>query len=280
MITSRGPNGPNIMAAEWVMQISYQPVLIAVFIHRGSMTLKNIEKTREFGVNVASHEQIAEVNISGGYSGTEIDKLKIKNIFKLIKPQKLKKIPLIAGCIINAECKLVKKERLGDHIMLVGKVVGIRHDESKSPLIYHKGRYFGPISPIEQDRKEVQVSKKILEFFKNIAQKRFVLKCVGVLVKSRDKIMVIRKSKTVLSTIPFSIPPAGMSQRDHLIKFLHKMRLDIQVDGVPIMRRLVLKNKKDVQRINFVLFAGKSRKCEKMVKWKYFSDDRLISALI
>jgi flavin reductase (DIM6/NTAB) family NADH-FMN oxidoreductase RutF len=57
MITSRGSNGPNIMTAEWVMQISYQPVLIGVFIHEGSQTLKNIEKSKEFGINVASQEQ-------------------------------------------------------------------------------------------------------------------------------------------------------------------------------------------------------------------------------
>jgi flavin reductase (DIM6/NTAB) family NADH-FMN oxidoreductase RutF len=279
MITSRGPNGPNIMTAEWVIQVSYQPVLIGVFIHQGSMTLKNIEKTKEFGVNVASDDQIAEVGISGGYSGTEIDKLKIKDVFKLIKPQKIK-TPLIAGCIINTECKLVKKRKLGDHVMLVGKVVNIRHDGSKSPLIYHRGRYFDLRSPIVQDRKEVQVSKKMLEFFKNIAQERFVLKCVGVLVRSKNKFMVICKLKTTSSTIPFSVPPAGVDQRDHLIKFLKQMRLDIQVDHLPIMKRLVLKNKKDVQRVNFVLFTGKSEESRKMVKWRSSAEDKLISALI
>ena len=139
------------MTAEWVMQISYQPVLIGMFIHEGSQTLKNIEKSREFGINVASQEQTTGVNIAGGYSGKELDKLKIKNIFKFIKPQKIK-TPLIAGCTINAECKLVKMEKLGDHIMIVGKVVNIRHDDSKSPLIYHKGRYFGLGAGIEQDQ--------------------------------------------------------------------------------------------------------------------------------
>ena len=128
MITSIGVNGPNIMTAEWTMQISYQPVLIAVFIHKGSETLKNIEKTKEFGVNVASQEQTSEVSVAGGYSGTELDKLKIKNIFKISKPRKIK-TPMIAGCIINAECRLVKKEQFGDHFMVVGRIIHIRHDD-------------------------------------------------------------------------------------------------------------------------------------------------------
>lgn len=279
MITSRGPHGPNVMAAEWVMQISHSPILVAIFIHKGSYTIKNIEKTKEFGINVASQEQTTEVNIAGGYSGTELDKLKIKSIFKLIKPQKIK-TPLIAGCIINAECKLVKKEKLGDHVMIVGKVVGIRHDDSKSPLIYHKGRYFGLGSTIEQDRVEVNVHKDMLEFFKNIAHEKFVVKCVGVIVQSRNKILVIPGSKTTFDMIPFSIPSTGMNQRDHLIDFLKHAGLDLQVDNIPIMRRLILKNDKNIQRVNFVLFKGKNRKSINVTRWKSPTDDSLISALI
>ncbi|MFZ0184201.1 MAG: flavin reductase family protein [Nitrosotalea sp.] len=279
MITSRGTNGPNVMTAEWVMQISYQPVLIGAFIHEGSQTLKNIEKTKEFGINVASQKQTTEVNIAGGYSGTELDKLKIKSIFKLVTPQKIK-TPLISGCTINAECKLVRKQKLGDHVMVVGKVVYIRHDDSKTPLIYHSGRYFGLDSGIEQDRVVVNVHKDTLKYFKNIAQKKFVVKCVGVLVESKNKILVISKSKTMLDVIPFSVPLQGVNQRNHLIEFLKNTELDIQVGKIPIMKRLILKNGKDIQRINFVLFHGKNLKSSKVIKWKYSTDNRLISALV
>jgi len=279
MITSRGNNGPNVMAAEWVMQISYQPVLIGAFVHEGSQTLKNIERTKEFGINVASQDQTTEVNIAGGYSGTELDKLKIKSIFELIQSRKIK-APLIAGCTINAECKLVKKQKLGDHVMIVGKVVDIRHDDSKRPLIYHKGRYFGLGSTIAQDRVEVNVNTDMLEFFKNIAHEKFVVKCVGVVVESKKKILVIPGSKTALDMIPFSIPSPGMNQRDHLIKFLKQIRLNLQVEDIPIMKRLILKNGKNIQRVNFVLFKGKIRKPTKMEKWKSLTDNSLISTLI
>lgn len=277
MITSQGPKGPNIMTAEWVMQVSYHPVLIAVFIHKESETLRNIEKTKEFGVNVASQEQTAEVSVAGGYSGIEVDKMKMKNIFKTTKPRKIK-TPLIVGCTINAECRLVKKEKLGDHFMIVGKVIDIRHDDSKSPLMYHKGRYFRLDSAIEPDRKEVKVSKDMLDFFKNTSQGKFVIKCVGAIVKSEKKIMVIQKIGSI-ETIPFSIPPASKNQRDHLIKFLNQSKLELQVDMKPIMKRIILKNGKNVQRINFVLFKGKIKKENQRTKWKLISDDSLISAL-
>jgi len=278
LITSRGIKGPNVMAAEWVMQISYSPVLIAIFIHRGSQTLKNIEKTKEFGINVASKDQTTEVNVAGGYSGSEIDKLKIKNVFKIIKPQKIKTV-MISGCTINAECKLVRKEKIGDHVMLVGKVVHIKHNDVKSPLIYHKGRYFSLDSTIEHDRKEVLVSKETLEFFTRLSHGKFVLKCAGVLVKSRHKILVIKWPKTKFETIPFITSQTGKNQRDHLVELLSKTGLDIQVNTEPIMKRFVLRNENKVQRINFVLFNGKSKKLSRDTTWKPIQLDVIANSI-
>lgn len=259
------------MAAEWVLQVSYNPVLIAIFVHKGSQTLKNIEKTKEFGVNVASKEQTSQVSVAGGYSRFEIDKLNLKNIFKTFVPQKIK-TPMISGCTINAECILVKKEKLGDHVMLVGKVVHIKHDDTKSPLLYHSGRYFGLGPMVEPDRQEIPTDKDTLEFFKNLAQGRFVLKCAGVLVQSKNDVLVTRWPKTKLETIPFSMPPAGNNQRAHLKKSIRKMGLDIQIEKESTMKRLVLKNGKEIQRINFVIFKGKSNS-KNNTTWKSKQDD-------
>ena len=278
MITSRGTKGHNVMAAEWVIQISYNPILIAIFIHNGSQTMKNIGKTKEFGVNVASKDQTTEVNVAGGYSGSEIDKLKIKNVFKTIKPQKIKTV-MISGCTINAECKLVRKEKMGDHVMLVGKVVHIKHDGAKSPLIYHKGRYFSLDSTIEHDRKEVRVSKETLEFFSRLSHGKFVLKCAGVLVKSGRRIMVIKWPKTEFETMPFIISQTGKNQRGLLIEFLNKTGFDIQVNTEPIMKRLVLRNENKVQRINFVLFNGKSKKLPQGAMWKPIHMDVIANSI-
>ncbi len=44
---------------------------------------------------------------------------------------------------MNAECKLVEQEELGDHTMFVGEVIEISADENILPLLYHNGRYWG-----------------------------------------------------------------------------------------------------------------------------------------
>lgn len=278
MITSRGPQGPNVMTAEWTMQISYNPILIAVFIHKGSHTIKNIEKTKEFGVNVASQDQTSEVSVAGGYSGSEIDKLSLKNIFHISKPHKIK-TPMITGCTINAECKLIKTENLGDHVMMIGKVVHIKHDDTKSPLMYHKGRYFGIGSTMEPGRKEVIVNSTAFDFFKKLAEGKFVLKCVGVLVESKNKILVTKWPKTGFETIPIVMPPPGKNNLEYLTRHLADVKLHIKVKKEPIMKRLVLKNGTEIQRINFVLFKGNNTKLAKDYSWKSKSDE-IISNLI
>src|SRR5260370_22967389 len=102
---------------------------------------------------------------------------------------------MIAGCLINAECKLVTMKKLGDHTMVVGKTVAISYDETKKPLIYHCGRYFRIGSIIEPFRKIVNVDDETFNWFSTLAKGKFVLKCVGLIIKSNNRILVLKQTK-------------------------------------------------------------------------------------
>lgn len=143
LITSDGPNGPNVMAAEWTHHISYGPSYIAVFVHPEDATAENIKKTKEFGVNLASEAQNVVASVAGGSSGHDVDKIgALKELgVEFYKAKKIKP-PMIKGAAMNAECKVVKQEALGDHIMFVGEVVEISADENIQPIVYHNGRYW------------------------------------------------------------------------------------------------------------------------------------------
>jgi flavin reductase (DIM6/NTAB) family NADH-FMN oxidoreductase RutF len=280
LITSSGPYGQNVMAAEWMMQISYQPLLMAIFVHEGTVTFENIKKTKEFGINVSSEEQAMAVNIAGGYSRKEIDKLKIKNSFNIIQPRKINS-PMIAGCIVNVECKLVTMKKLGDHTMIVGKVVAISYDESKKPLIYHTGRYFRIGSIIESFRKTINVDETTFDWFSIESEGKFVLKGVGLIIKSNNKILVLkhtRKNNSYL-TVPYIVPKRGMEYTKILDSYLKKLGLMVTIKKAPLLKRLALKNKKKIQRINFVLFEGKLKLDTKNHIWKSIKRNSLLSAL-
>jgi flavin reductase (DIM6/NTAB) family NADH-FMN oxidoreductase RutF len=268
------------MAAEWTMQMSYQPILIAVFIHEGSITLKNIRKTKEFGVNVASEQQSTAVSIAGGYSRREIDKLAIHDSFQLIKSHKIRP-PLIAVCIVNAECKLLTTKRIGDHTMVVGRVVSMRYDETKKPLVYHRGRYFriGPM--IEPIRNEIRVNQKVFDLFHKKTEGRFILKCVGVLVRSQNKILVSNNlDKNSSLGIPHIATQSGQNYKKELEAYLKKIKLDLILTDRPSLKRIILKRGRKAQRINFILFSGKVKGKSSRFPWKSIKNDSLLRSLV
>lgn len=167
LITTDGPIGPNVMACEWTHHISYKPGLIAVCIHQRDATDKNIEATKEFGVNLCSTDQSVMASVAGGYTGkkhNKVDALK-KLGFEFYEAKKIKP-PMIKGASVNIECKLFKKMKLGSHIMFVGEVVEASNNPGKEPLAYHKGKYWIIDKNVEKpsDEERERTKKTINEF--------------------------------------------------------------------------------------------------------------------
>ena len=282
LITSTGSLGQNIMAAEWTIQISYKPLLLAVFIHESAVTFRNIKESKEFGVNVASDDQASLVNIAGGYSRTEVDKLKMKNSFNFIRSRHIN-APMIAGCIVNAECKLLTVKKLGDHTMFVGRVVGIKHDKTKQPLIYHTGKYYKLDSVIPPFRETIKLKSKEFNFFLAEAEGRFVLKCVGVIIKSKEKVLVLQNllKKTQYHTIPHIVPLRGQDHKKAIEDYLKKLGLRVILKQYPVMKKLILKDGTKNQRVNFVLFEGNLKGgLSAQLQWKSIKSDPLLRAIV
>ncbi|MFA6907251.1 MAG: flavin reductase family protein [Candidatus Micrarchaeia archaeon] len=146
LITTEGPNGANIMAAEWTYYVSWSPALIAVHLGGGKTakaTSENIMATREFGVNIAASGQNVISSIAGGSSGRDVDKMAVlKEMGVQFYPAKGIKPALLRGAAINIECKLMEAKELGDHTMFIGEVVSIEADLAKEPLLYSFGKYY------------------------------------------------------------------------------------------------------------------------------------------
>ena len=170
LITTDGPYGPNVMAAEWTRHVSYSPSLIAINVRGDDATVENINQSKEFGVNLAAEDQNILCSISGRYSGKELDKVALfKEIGITFYEAKSIKALMIRGAAMNAECKLVKQEEIGDHIMFIGEVTDISADENIKPLVYHNGRYLR----LDDNNRIPKPSHEILDKVEKIA-KRYV----------------------------------------------------------------------------------------------------------
>jgi len=261
LITSTGNNGPNVMAAEWTLHISYDPMLIAIFIHKGEVTYENIMQTREFGVNMSTDQQASLVNISGGYSRKEIDKLSVRNLFKLYRAHYIK-APMIRDCVINAECKVVKHYNIGDHTAVIGKVVHARYDKTKSPLIYHRGMYRTATKKLSSNRRQINVSKGVFDELKTIGKDQFTLRCAASIIRnSKNETLFVKRDPKVWHgrwMVPWFVVKRGADHATMLKKYLKD--LDASVGGILGIDRVMFKHNSKELRANFVVYSCNARR--------------------
>ncbi len=137
LITTDGPRGPNVMAAEWTFNVSYHPFLILVAIDPRNRTHDMVLESKEFGVSLLAEDQAAAMGLAGHYSKADTDKLS-SDVFETF-PSKRIRAPLIRGALLNAECRLVAHYPAGDHTAFLGEVVEFSVDPEKAPLVLHRG---------------------------------------------------------------------------------------------------------------------------------------------
>jgi len=264
LITTKGSRGKNVMAAEWTMHISYDPMLIAIFVH-DSPTYWNIQETQVFGVNIASEDQVELVNISGGYSGTEIDKLAIPGTFETYSAKHID-VPMIKGCALSAECRVTTIEKIGDHIMVVGEAVSAKFDEKIFPLIYTRGNYrMLSRSKIPSGRKIVRVTKKQMSRFKEMAGGQFVLKAAAAIIRSNKKVMLQKSGASWM--LPMIVVPKGADYKKALQDHLASIGITSDVGKIQGIARMTLKSGKAELRANFVTFECAAKSDGNNARW-------------
>ncbi len=159
LITSDGPHGPNIMAAEWTHHVSYSPGLITVCFGPNRTTLENIRATKKFGVSLAANDQNVISSVAGGAKGMDTDKINALHELGFRFYTGKTGLIMVEGATLNAECKVINEIQLGDHTMVVGEVIEMRVN-SKEPLAYHQGKYWMLEKNIEKpsDKEQERIS--------------------------------------------------------------------------------------------------------------------------
>lgn len=141
VVGSKGTLGLNVMAAHWLMQISFKPRLVALSVENDARTLANIRETRVFSVNimgedsrslVASFLQPADPRkvIGRTQDGrTYVDKL-------AGVPHKLMGTgcPVLQEALAWFECEVEGGLPVGDHTLVVGRITDGGQINTGKPL--------------------------------------------------------------------------------------------------------------------------------------------------
>ncbi len=130
VIGSRGPMGLNVMAAHWLMQISFKPKMVALSLENDARTLANIRETRVFSVNVMGSDSMDLVasflqpqiptKIRGRRGGGAAPINKLEGV-----PHKTMATgcPILRDALAWFECEVEGGLPTGDHTLVVARVM-------------------------------------------------------------------------------------------------------------------------------------------------------------
>ncbi|MDD5224477.1 MAG: flavin reductase family protein [bacterium] len=119
----RAGDSVNGMIASWVMQVSFQPRLIAVGVKKERRSHDLIRDGGVFSLCVLDKNQSGQMGLFKGEK--RIDDKTIEGV----PYEKLKTgAPVLKECVGFVECKLVQSVETGDHTVFVGEVIneGVR----------------------------------------------------------------------------------------------------------------------------------------------------------
>ena len=117
---------PNVMALLWktIGELWMIPV-ITVAVAPSRYTFELLTKgVSEFTVNIPSEKIEDTINITGSYSGRNIDKFKEAGLETI--EGKRTEVPTIKDCILSYECKIVhecKSGNMASHHLFFGKIL-------------------------------------------------------------------------------------------------------------------------------------------------------------
>jgi flavin reductase (DIM6/NTAB) family NADH-FMN oxidoreductase RutF len=114
--------------------------LLTISLAKSSTCRDLIEKTGECVLNVASTDQVELARRLGGTHGRTLDKFTAFQI-STAKASKLK-TPSIAGSFASLECKVITSHQAGNYVVYLAEVVACNVDEDKTPVVWHRDKYF------------------------------------------------------------------------------------------------------------------------------------------
>jgi len=134
----------NGMMADWVMQVSFDPRLLAVSFENDSHTLANVREYRYFTVNLLSQDKDSMELARAFAQPYEGSKVEGRNEAEAAKvhykldgvPYELTAngCPALAAAMAWCECQADQFLEIGDHTLVVGRVLEGRVEREAEPM--------------------------------------------------------------------------------------------------------------------------------------------------
>lgn len=128
MVTCGGPERYNVITIAWTGIINTEPPLTYISVRKSRYSHELLLRNREFVINLVNEETVFAADYCGVRSGREADKFKVQNLTAV--PADIVKVPMIAECPVNIECKVLNIVSYPTHDMFISEIVKVHANES------------------------------------------------------------------------------------------------------------------------------------------------------
>jgi flavin reductase (DIM6/NTAB) family NADH-FMN oxidoreductase RutF len=141
VIGSRMESECNGMMADWVMQVSFQPRMLAVCLENDAQTLANVRAHEFFTVNFLSEGE-SSMHLAGTfarpYMASKIGGPRVRGIHHKLEEGDYTfsdhGCPILHGVMAWLECKAVNLVPSGDHTLVMAEVMSGQLIKPENPL--------------------------------------------------------------------------------------------------------------------------------------------------
>ena len=120
----------NSFTAVWVMQVSFNPPIVAISVNLNHSSYRMIKNSQVFTVNVLKNDQLELGEHFGKPSTTD-------KLADITWHSDQTGAPILDNAMAFFECEVINECEAGDHMIVVGRVVnGAVIDADASPLLY------------------------------------------------------------------------------------------------------------------------------------------------
>jgi flavin reductase (DIM6/NTAB) family NADH-FMN oxidoreductase RutF len=136
VVTTMHRNTIHGMTANAFLSVSLRPPLVLVSLGRCRMS-EMLPRTGRYGVSVLAHDQ---EQFAAHFAAQRVSPVEPSFVWH-------EGLPLLEGALAHLACRVVDVHPAGDHVLWIGEVEHLRHEEGE-PLLFYTGR-FGTVRDLE-----------------------------------------------------------------------------------------------------------------------------------
>ncbi|NYD54914.1 flavin reductase family protein [Microbacterium pseudoresistens] len=130
VVTASSASGSHGSTVNSFTSLSTEPPQVVVCLARNTQTLRHVRASGRFAVNILAAGQTD-----------------VARIFASKSPDKLGQVgwhvaengaPLLDGAVSTLECDVATMQEEATHMLVIGRVTAVRHDQDAAPLVFFR----------------------------------------------------------------------------------------------------------------------------------------------